>query len=139
MKQSEKQGKKNKVGALGEAVATEFLKNKGFSIENTNYLKKWGEIDIVARETTKNHVRIRFVEVKTVSYETKQDLKRAVSHETWRPEENVHPQKLKRLHRTIESWLLEHDYEGEWQVDVLAVRIVPREKYATVKCIENVI
>jgi hypothetical protein len=34
---------------------------------------------------------------------------------------------------------MDNNYDGEWQIDVLAVRIVPREKYATVKYLENII
>lgn len=135
MKQTDKQGKKNAVGACGEQIAVNYLIKKRFDILDTNYLKKWGEIDIVARETDKIH----FIEVKTVSYETKNDLKQAISRGTWRPEENVHAKKILRLNRAIESWIFEHKYDGEWNIDVVAVRIVPREKYASVKYIPNII
>ena len=136
MKQSQKQGEKNIIGALGEHIAVDYLQKQGFTIVDTNYLKKWGEIDVVARGTDG---RVRFVEVKTVSYETKDDLRAAISRGTWRPEENVHLKKIQRLNRAIESWVLEHNYEGEWEIDVLAIRLVPREKYATVKYLPNVI
>ena len=82
---------------------------------------------------------MRFVEVKTVSYETKTALERAVTHETWQPEDNVHYKKIQRLNRTIESWLLENNCNLDWQIDIVAVRIVTREKYASVKFIPNVI
>lgn len=135
MKQSDKKGFRNKIGALGESIALRYLINKSFFILDQNYLKKWGEIDIVARGTKGVH----FIEVKTVSYETKFDLMRAVTHGTWRPEENVHYKKIARLNRTIESWTSENDYFGDWQLDILSVRVVTREKYATVKLIDNVI
>ncbi len=135
MKQSEKQGEKNIIGALGEDVAVQYLKKHDFVILDQNYLKQWGEIDIVARGTEKIH----FVEVKTVSYETKQALHAAVTRGTWRPEENVHYKKIQRLNRVIESWLLEHEYDGDWQIDVCAVRLVTREKYATINYLPNVI
>lgn len=124
------------IGAWGETIAANYLIKHGFSIIDRNFLKKWGEIDIVARGTDK---KVHFVEVKTVSYETKQLLESAVTRRTWRPEENVHPYKLRKLNRAIESWLIEKKYDGEWQIDVIGVRIVPREKYATVKLIPNVI
>ena len=100
-----------------------------------NYRKKYGEIDIVARETGG---KVHFIEVKTVSYETRSDFDR-ISRETWRPEENVHHQKLRKLSRVIEVWLQENEYLGEWQIDVFAVRIVPREKLASITRIENII
>jgi putative endonuclease len=136
MEQSSSNKMNNKLtGNLGEEVGSKYLKSRGFEILGRNYLKKWGEIDIVTRRTGIVH----FVEVKTVSYETKAYLNEAVSRGTWRPEENVHATKLKRLSRAIESWLMENNYEGDWQIDVLAVRVVPRDKYAQVKYIPNVI
>ncbi len=128
---------KNKIiGNQGEEIAAMYLENHGFTILSRNYLKKWGEIDIVARGT--NEI-LHFVEVKTVSYETKQALELSATLNNWRPEENVHPQKLKRLHRAIESWIAEYRYTGNWQIDVASVRIVPREKYARIIIISNVI
>ena len=139
MKQEDKKGSRNKVGAYGEEIAAKYLVRYGHLILDRNYLKKWGEIDIVSRETVNNKDIIHFVEVKTVSYETKHQLQSAVSYGTWRPEENVHPAKLKKMNRAIESWLMERNLDCEWQIDIIAVRIVPRERYATVKYIPNII
>jgi putative endonuclease len=140
MKQSEKKGQKNVIGAYGEQIACNYLRKKGFLILETNYLKKWGEIDIISRETRNNKVTFHFVEVKTVSYETKAHLEGAISHGGWRPEENVTREKLQKMHRTIESWIMEGRHLNvDWQIDVIAVRVVPREKYASVKYISNVI
>lgn len=126
----------NDIGKIGEGVATEWLKNKSFEIVERNYRKKWGEIDIVARETTG---KVHFVEVKTVSYETKLDLDYAVSHETWRPEEKVHFHKQQRLARAIQTWISENKYEGKWQIDIIVVRLVPDEKYCRLKLLDNII
>ena len=123
------------IGDLGESVAVKYLQNKGFTIIQRNYWRKWGEIDIL----TEKQAVLHCIEVKTVSYETKQDLNNAVSHGTWRPEENVHGKKLLRLQRTIETWIAEHNYEGDWQIDIASVRVVPREKYATIMMLYNVI
>lgn len=127
--------KHNEIGKLGEDLAVKWLTDKGYSIVSRNYLKKYGEIDIVARETDKIH----FVEVKSVSYETKADMEEAVSRGTWRPEENVHFSKQQRLGRVIEVWLSENNYKGEWQIDILSVRIVPRERIARFGMLNNVI
>lgn len=122
------------IGKTGEDVAALFLESRGFAILDRNYWKKWGKIDIIASKGDMVH----FVEVKTVSYETKSDLEHAVSHETWLPEEQVHRAKMRNLANTIESWVIEKGYTGAWQIDVIAVRLVPRETFATVKVIENV-
>lgn len=132
--QSEKPTKKQ-VGAWGEQITVKYYKNRGFKPLGMNYLKKWGEIDVIAR----NNGIVHFIEVKTVSYETKADLEHAVTHGTWRPEENVTTHKIQKLSRAIESWLGENKWDGKWQIDVVAIRIVPRETFATIKIIPNVI
>ena len=81
---------------------------------------------------------MHFIEVKSVSYETKKMLEWAVTHETWRPEELVHDFKLNQIRKTLDTWVMEHNWVGDVQIDVLAVRMVPREKYALVKHISNV-
>lgn len=135
---SEKRSNKryNKIiGNFGEEIATKYLISQGFKILNRNYLKKWGEIDIVARRTDKIH----FIEVKAVSYGTKEDLKASVPRGNWRPEDNVHPHKLKKLSRAIESWIMEKKFDGQWQIDVIAVKLVTKDKYASVKYLPNII
>lgn len=127
--------RKNKeIGDLGEQIACKYLKDRGYRIREQNYWRKWGEIDIVAK---KGDV-VRFIEVKTVSHETRGELEQAVLRGTWRPEEQVHQFKLHQIHKAVETWLSEHNYEGAWQIDVLAIRIVPRETYAKVNFIENI-
>lgn len=126
----------NEIGKIGEDIAAKWLVSRGMEIIERNYNRKWGEIDIVARGT---EGLVHFVEVKTVSYETKYDLDYAVTHETWRPEDNVHRNKIDRLKRAIQTWLAENTYEGEWVTDIIALRLVPRERIARIKLIENVI
>ena len=119
---------KKKIGALGENMACRFLVKRGFRILDRNYSKKWGEIDIVAE---KDKI-FRFIEVKSiVSYETNR----------YRPEENVHYQKLKRLSRVIQTYLLDKkvSYETEWQIDVLAVFLDLDNKKAKFRFTENII
>src|SRR5258706_6244464 len=98
--------KKNiEIGILGEEIASLFLENKGFSVIGKNYRKKWGEIDIIARKNKTIH----FIEVKAV---------KNIYNNEQMPEENVHEKKLKRLSRTIETYLSEkREEETEWQLD----------------------
>lgn len=122
-------------GALGEQIAAKYLKEKGFDIVESNYWRKWGEIDLIVRRDQ----IIRFVEVKTVSYETVAKLKHAVTHETWNPEELVHKFKIRQIQKALQTWISDNRYTGNWQIDVIAIRIVPRETFASVKWIENII
>lgn len=133
-------------GNLGEDIACRFLKNKSYALLDRNYLKPWGEIDIVAKQSGK----IAFIEVKTVSCEMSVGDSKNVTHETahkddfdtresYRPEDNVHPAKLSRLSRTIQSYLLEKGVEDEWQFDVITVRLDRKRKLARVEHIKDII
>lgn len=128
-------GAHNRTGAIGELVVRNWLTANGFSIMADNYQQKWGEIDIIAKQ---NKV-IHFVEVKAVSYDTKGLLDKALQVDSWRPEEQVTEHKMLKLGRTIETWLLENQYDGEWQIDIAAVRLVPKDKHASVKWLWNVV
>ncbi|MFA6301462.1 MAG: YraN family protein [Candidatus Paceibacterota bacterium] len=131
-----------KIGEIGENIATRFLVKHNFSILDRNYTKKWGEIDIIAEKKGK----LYFVEVKSVSRETLNtfipksynDSDERYQH---RPEDNMHPWKLKRLSRTIQTYLLSEKVpdEKEWQVDLLVVYLCQKEKRARVKVVSDII
>lgn len=123
-------------GDIGEGIACRFLMKHNFRILERNYLKKWGEIDVIAK---KNGI-LRFVEVKTVSRENIASVSRETLEKD-RPEENIHTQKIKRLHRTIESYLEEKDVSHEtlWQIDTLAVFLDMGNKQARIRFLENVV
>ena len=130
--------KHTELGKLGEDLACKHFKRKGFYLLERNYLKKWGEVDLVFKKGNIVH----FVEVKTVSCEKESNTvsrETNISHETWRPEDNVHRKKLQRLHRAIQTWISEHDYVGEWQVDVASVRLDLIKRKGTIKIIDDVI
>src|SRR3989344_5896420 len=114
---------KQLLGQIGEDYACKYLENIGYKVVQRNYLKKWGEIDIVVSKDRKIH----FVEVKSVSRVTNSNSQFNVNHETdgYRPEDNIHPWKLKRLGRVIQSYLLEKDIPDDidWQFDVITVHI----------------
>ena len=127
--------KTQKIGEIGENIAVRFLMKHNFSILDRNYTKKWGEIDIVAEKENKIH----FIEVKSVS----RDLN-CVSQETldqYKPEDNMHPWKMKRMARTIQTYLLSKKVpdEKEWQVDLLVIFLDLKDKKAKIKVVENII
>ena len=133
---------KQKIGEIGETVAVKFLVKQGVSILDRNYTKKWGEIDIIAERAGK----IYFIEVKSVSsadVNTLADRRESVPRETdeYRAEDNMHPWKLKRLSRTIQTYLLSKKIpeEKEWQVDLLVVYLNQKDKKAKVKVVSDII
>jgi putative endonuclease len=127
---------KQKIGEIGENVAVTFLMKRGFSILDRNYTKKWGEIDII----TQKNGKLYFVEVKSMS---KPDLA-SVTRETldkYKPEENMHAWKLKRMSRIIQTYLLSKKIPDEmnWQVDLLIVFLDMKNKKARIKVVSNII
>jgi len=133
----DKRTEKRKIGDAGENIACRFLVKRGFEIVAQNYSKKWGEIDIISRKGQKLH----FIEVKTVSHAP------YVSYETrnqdqYRPEDNIHPWKLKRLSRVIQTYLLGYKgvtCETDWQFDVITVYLDLKGMEAKIDYIEDII
>lgn len=122
------------IGEVGEKTACRFLVKHGFSVIGRNYRRKWGEIDIIAEKGKVLH----FVEVKTVSRENIREISRETSF--YRPEENVHPKKLERLFRVIQTYLIDMKADDrEWQLDVVAVYLDMKHREAKVSLMENVI
>ena len=128
---------KRKIGNIGEEVAVKYLERKGFRVLERNYLRKWGEIDIVAEKAN----LLSFVEVKTVSHESALPAGKDGSRGTYRPEDNMHPAKLRRLHRAIQTYLLDRKVpeSREWRIDVACVYLDFSTRKAKVEMLENVI
>jgi putative endonuclease len=117
-------------GQKGEDEAAKYLNNKGFSVLDRNYRKPWGELDIVAKKGD----WLYFIEVKTV---TRQDVSNPDFYE---PEDNIHPWKIKRLSRAINTYLLEKriDDETDWQVDSIAVYLNNRGELLKIEYLEDI-
>lgn len=99
---------KNKIrGDIGEIDAVDFLKNKGYSILETNFSTKFGEIDIIAKDKDV----IVFVEVKqreTLAY--------------GRPIEAVNYRKQNKIRRVAEFYLmLKHKSLCDVRFDVIEI------------------
>jgi putative endonuclease len=131
-----------KIGELGENIAVRFLVKHGFSIIDRNYTKKWGEIDIIAEKDAK----LYFIEVKSVSRENIENATRDLPTQTgtldhYKPEDNMHPWKLQRMARTIQTYLLSKNIpeEKEWQVDLLVVLLDEKNKKSRVRVVSDII
>ncbi len=123
-------------GALGEEIAKRYFENRGYKTIVQNYRKKWGEIDIIMSYKKKIH----FIEVKSVKTELG-DRARG-GGDRYRPEDNVHPFKVKRIYRAIESFLgdsvfNEHSNK-EWVIDLISVYVDVEKKHAEVEVLENI-
>lgn len=107
---------KSLTGQLGEKIAAEYLSENGYKIVEKNYLRPWGEIDIVVRRKDGTLV---FVEVKTM-YEGP----------FLNPEDNLTSSKLKKLQRTAQLYVggnAAKVYESRgWQIDLVAVLLLDK-------------
>jgi len=119
------------IGDIGEVATCKFLEKKGFAIRERNYLKPCGEIDIIVQKENVVH----FIEVKTLKVDF--DF---VTHETiYRPEENVHEGKLKKIARTIQMYLLEHEEVHDWQFDVVSVLMDQEARKMRIRFLEDIV
>lgn len=121
-------------GNYGERATWIYLQRNGHYILDTNVRLSIGEIDIIS----KKHGIIHFVEVKSVSHETKEDLEESYSIGEYKPEDRVSHEKRWKLKQLIQLWLQNKDIESEYQFDIASVYLVPREKLAVVDILENV-
>ena len=133
------------LGRRGEDQAERFLRRIGYRIVGRNvtnpFGRRLGEIDIVAEKGNK----LYFVEVKSVSCASLPGSDGQVTlpgkeGDGYRPEENMHPKKLERLFRTIETYVLERKIgDKEWQLDLLCVFLNMADRTARVRMIENIV
>ena len=119
-------------GNRGENIACEFITGKGFQVVARNYLKKWGELDIVAKKDNMVH----FFEVKSVMVDFSEKY-----FDTHRPEDNVDGWKVGHLRRIIETYLDEKGggLETPFQFHILCVYMNMNTHRARVNWLKNMI
>ena len=122
---------KQNIGKIGEDSAVKHFSSLGHTVLDRNYWKKWGEIDIVTRDSKGD---IHFVEVKTVT--------RATSGvNNYDATENVHRWKRERLSRAIRTYLLEKRVGEDvlWQIDIVSVYLDKDKNLIGVEVLDDVI
>ena len=99
------------LGAMGEALAVDYLTRVGLRILQRNWRCRYGELDVIAcDDATRSLV---FVEVKTRTGDAYGGLAQAVT-----------PRKVRRLRRLAGLWLAGQD--ERWttvRIDVIGVRV----------------
>ena len=112
-------------GAIGEKLARDFLKKKGYSILETNYRCREGEIDIVARQKD----CLVFIEVRTKS-----------NLEFGSPEESITATKIRHLERAAQHYCQNSNKSPDsWRIDFVAVELDLNHKLKRIELIENAI
>lgn len=97
----------NDLGKLGEDLAVDYLKKKGYAILERNWRYKKAEIDIIA---LKNNSLI-VVEVKTRS-----------NFSVGEPYEFVNSKKIKLLIEAVNQYVEFNDYEFFVQFDIISLK-----------------
>jgi len=124
--------KTSQTGALGEEIACAFLVRKGFTIVEKNYRRPWGEIDIIAERNNE----VRFVEVKAFSGDLEM-FSREING--YRPEEQIHPAKLKKIVRTAQLYMEHKEDRREYQIDAVGVILDPITRKARCRHFEQIL
>lgn len=110
----DKQRERITLGKLGEDIACEYLKGKGYKIIERNVRWPWGELDIICRAPDKTLI---FVEVKTM-LQSKDGLQ---------PEDQLSKSKLRKLQKTASLYAGHYperinDKKG-WRIDLIAITL----------------
>ncbi|BCX02133.1 MAG: UPF0102 protein [Candidatus Roseilinea sp.] len=114
--------KRSDVGAWGEAIAANYLEQRGYTVRARNWRSGHGELDIVAERGE----TIVFVEVRTRRSDT-----------YGRPEETISPRKRAKLIATAQAYLDEHGFhDAQWQIDVIAIELDARNATSQLEHIE---
>lgn len=98
----------NELGKRGENLACSYLKEKGYSILQTNWRRGKLEIDIIALDGDE----LVFVEVKT-----------RTSSLFGEPEDAVTPQKRRHLVQAANAYVIKSGYDKGSRFDVISILI----------------
>lgn len=99
------------MGKKGEEWARKYLRRQGWSFVAQNVRFPQGELDLVFLDSQKELV---FVEVRT---RTKGWLQP--------PESTLGPQKIRRLLYAARQYVAQHEWEGYWRIDLVALKVFP--------------
>ncbi len=112
-------------GILGEKLAQDLLKKRGYRIVETNYRCSRGEIDIIA----KHRDFLVFVEVRS-----KKSLKFGT------PEESITQAKKRRIKAAAFHYLRTHEkLPPQWRIDVVAMELDHEGGLRRSEIIENAV
>jgi len=117
--------KRKELGDVGEKLARDFLKKKGYKIRDTNFRCREGEIDIIAQKKD----CLVFVEVRT-----------RTGSGFGSPEESVTFAKKEKLITSALTYLNSHkDLPESWRIDFIAVELDQNGKTTRIELIENAV
>ena len=96
-------------GMLGENIAADYLRARGYDVRERNVRFRNLEIDIVAYDRALS--MMVFVEVKT----------RSTHSDAYPIHAAVDGRKRKNIRRAVAWWVKQHQFEGSGRIDVVSV------------------
>ena len=129
---------KKEIGALGESIVAEYLRRHGLELIDRNVSRKTGEIDLIMREGDTLH----FVEVKTVlcdDFPSTSKASEGATSDEYGPSVNLHETKVRKVARTGEWYVMQKNWEGDWQVDGALVWLRRRDGMAHVRYLPQIV
>lgn len=112
-------------GKQGELIALKYLKKNGYSILDTNYRTRYGEVDIIGKRKD----CLVFFEVRT---------KRNLSFGY--PEESISTKKASHLRAAAYYYIRSHQKLPEsWRIDLIAIELDDKMKAKRIEVIESAV
>ena len=102
-----------KTGKIGEEIAKEFLKRKGYRILEQNIKSKFGEIDLVCQKGKE----LIIVEVRT-----------KIGDRFGTPEESLTKKKLRKIWLNAQSYVNKINWQGPVRIDVICIVLLSLSK-----------
>ncbi len=115
---------RQRLGRQGEALAADHLLGKGYQIVTRNWRCPGGELDLIAREGD----CLVFIEVRA---------RRGQAMGS--PEESITAAKQARLIALADAYLQEHEWAGDWRLDVVAIELDRSGRLLRIDHYENAI
>jgi len=105
-------------GKFGEDLAEEYLRNNNILVIERNFRTRFGEIDIIGYDGK----ILVFVEVKT-----------KIGHDFGEPEDMVNREKIAKVKRMGEVYMLDNNLDIACRIDVVAIVLDDNKKVESLK------
>lgn len=116
---------KREIGELGEKLAAKYLMQNNYKIIEKNFTCRQGEIDIIAKDNSKQE--LVFIEVKT-----RTNFKYGL------PSESVTENKQKHIYRTAEYYVYKNKIKNvAIRFDIIEIKIDIKNKIYSINHIRN--
>lgn len=113
-----------RLARVGEEIAKEYLKNKGYKILEQNARSRFSEIDLIVKKNN----QLILVEVRTKKGEN-----------FGSPEESLNKKKLKKLWFNAQLYIAKNHWQGAFRIDAVCVVLRLDNSIERVNHYENII